>query len=284
MRSDHWSLAAADCHNAGIPYVIATVMATAGSTPRDSGSKLLVTRTDSFDSIGGGRLEFLVIEQARKILEQPGEQQQVRQFPLAAEAGQCCGGSVAILLESFVPEQRPVVLFGAGHVAQALARILPEAGFRLLCVDSRAELLSELPAHPALDTRCSPDPVAEIGALGGNPGVLVMTHDHQLDFELVCMLLRNWRWHSVGLIGSATKAQRFRHRLQRAGLPEELIARLQCPVGLAELKGKRPMEVAVSIAADLMQRQPEPEVHRTSWRDMRRALAEAEAGSSEGPD
>ena len=91
-----WFEALADCEQQGQSYVLLTVMGTAGSVPRNSGSKMLVTLEQQYDTIGGGELEFQLISQARQLLAQGQNSQQLVQVPLAAKAGQCCGGSVQI--------------------------------------------------------------------------------------------------------------------------------------------------------------------------------------------
>ncbi|MFV8816316.1 xanthine dehydrogenase accessory protein XdhC [Haliea sp. E17] len=279
MNRQHWSEAVATLERAGAPYVLATVIATAGSTPRERGAKMVITASDTFASIGGGQLEYLVVEQARETLRRGEATQEIRQFPLAAEARQCCGGSVALLLESFVPALREVCIFGAGHVARALAEILVQTDTRVTCIDNRPELLAEMPAADRLVCRLEDDPVAAIGHLPGHAHMLVLTHDHALDYRLVGALLAQGGWRSLGLIGSETKSLRFRHRLGKDGFSAGQLARLDCPVGVPGVRGKAPMEVAVSIAAALLadgDTQAPASAVQMSWPQMRKTLREVE--------
>jgi xanthine dehydrogenase accessory factor len=82
---------------------------------------------------------------------------------------------------------------------------------------------------------------------------LVMTHDHALDYEIcrAVLLREDAAW--LGLIGSHSKAARFRSRLRRAGFREPTIARMVCPIGVAGVRSKWPAAIAVAIAAQLMQ-------------------------------
>ena len=66
--SMNWQQAVTHCHNAGDPFAVATVISTTGSTPRDGSAKMVVTHATIFDTIGGGQLEFKVIEAAREML------------------------------------------------------------------------------------------------------------------------------------------------------------------------------------------------------------------------
>lgn len=57
----------------------------------------------------------------------------------------------------------------------------------------------------------------------------------------------------VGLIGSATKAARFRRRLSEQGLSAEQVANLVCPIGVSGIQAKQPAAIAIGVAAQLLQ-------------------------------
>ena len=82
---------------------------------------------------------------------------------------------------------------------------------------------------------------------------LVMTHSHQLDLALCEAVLRRGDFAYLGLIGSATKRARFEHRLREGGLDDAALARLTCPIGVPGITGKSPPEIAVAVAAQLLQ-------------------------------
>lgn len=252
IQNTSWSVAAAELERLGQPYAIATVVATSGSTPRSSGTKMVISAEHSYASIGGGQLEFLVVQRARELLLSGLDCQEIKQFPLAAEARQCCGGSVTLMLECFAGLNTPLIVFGAGHVSQALMHIFSNLPYSLTWVDSRAELFESAPSSTNIRRLVLDEPETIVDKLADNAYILVLTHDHALDFRLAQTLLENWRWQFFGLIGSEHKAKRFRARLKSEGIDEELIARMQCPVGMPAVKGKLPMEVAVSIAAKII--------------------------------
>ncbi|KGE03678.1 xanthine dehydrogenase accessory protein XdhC [Pseudohaliea rubra] len=276
LHGGSWATAAAERERCGDAYVLATVLSTAGSTPREAGAKMVITGEDTWASIGGGQLEFLVIQRARALLSAGATVQRVEGMPLGAEARQCCGGSVSVLFEVIRPGVGDVVVFGAGHVARALVPLLAELAFRVRWVDNRPELLASPPV--GVHGECLADPVAAVPTLPDGAEVLVLTHDHELDYRLVHALLNDFRWRRVGLIGSHTKAERFRTRLARDGLAPALIERLECPVGLTSIPGKRPMAVAIAIAAGLLQRSGEADEETgeaLDWRQLRRLLEHA---------
>jgi xanthine dehydrogenase accessory factor len=83
--------------------VLVTVAAAEGSVPREPGAKMLVTRQEQFDTIGGGHLEMRACEIAREMLgmpqSTPGAQRRLERFPLGPRLGQCCGGVVRLAFE-----------------------------------------------------------------------------------------------------------------------------------------------------------------------------------------
>ncbi|MGL5735223.1 MAG: xanthine dehydrogenase accessory protein XdhC, partial [Beijerinckiaceae bacterium] len=143
--------------------------------------------------------------------------------------------------------------FGAGHVAQALVLALAPLPFSVRWIDGRDGVF---PAAVPGSVVCvaSRDPAAEIAQAPADAMVLVMTHSHALDLDIVMAALASQRLGYVGLIGSASKRARFVAQLAKAGLDAATLARLICPVGLPGLPGKEPAVIAASIAADLLMR------------------------------
>ena len=84
--------------------------------------------------------------------------------------------------------------------------------------------------------------------------VLVMSHSHALDFDVVLAALRARRFGYVGLIGSASKKARFVSRMRQAGLGDDDIAPLVCPIGIDGVASKLPAAIAASVVADLLRR------------------------------
>jgi xanthine dehydrogenase accessory factor len=118
-----WLHALVELENNGEPSVLVTVVTARGSTPREAGCKMVVTRETQYDTIGGGNLEFTCVDTARKMLE--GTQGPVlRDFPLGPELGQCCGGHVSVMFEPLRPALTHIALFGAGHIGRALVGLL----------------------------------------------------------------------------------------------------------------------------------------------------------------
>lgn len=246
-----WTDVVAELQRSGEAYVLVTVIGTRGSSPRETGSKMVVTAEHSFDTIGGGHLEYKAIAKARELLLNQQDCQHIEEYPLGATLGQCCGGKVSVLFEHFAERGKDVWLFGAGHVAKAMVPLLAELPLRVHWVDSRAE---QFPEHiPENVEQClTDDPVGELNRATAGSYMLVLTHNHQLDYELTEAALKRADLGFLGVIGSDTKALRFRQRLTHRQFSDADIAKLTCPVGLEQVPGKRPMEVAISIAGQLI--------------------------------
>ncbi len=274
MQSSNWQQAVSQCHEQGEGFTLVTVVGANGSTPREGGSKMVVTSSTSFDTIGGGQLEFMATNKAREFLLQGVALQKLEHIPLSSKAEQCCGGSVTLLFEVYPSAGIRLAIFGAGHVARAVVQVLQDCDTRIDWIDSRAEQFPEnLPAN--VYTHVLDTPEAFVTGMADQTRALILTHDHALDYRLLAKLLDETDVNYVGLIGSDTKAKRFRKRLEHDGFGERDFMRYQCPVGLAGVNGKRPMEVAVAIAAKILSLEPalSKESHRgVSWREIKQAL------------
>ena len=152
--------------------------------------------------------------------------------------------------------------------------MLEELDVRLQWFDTRPDMA------PPGPTPCAAfdDPAAVVDRLDPHQEVLVLTHDHQLDFALITALLSRG-FTRIGLIGSRTKWQRFSARLEAAGFTPDQLGHVRCPVG-AGLPGKQPMAVAVAIVAELLAAAPAPgePLERLSWRQIKESLVRDDGG------
>ncbi|WP_117234980.1 xanthine dehydrogenase accessory protein XdhC [Vibrio maerlii] len=251
VRHSNWLEGARHYQQTGQPYVIATIIAEVGSTPRDTGAKMVIGLDEQFDTLGGGNLEFQVIKKARQSINEGANGASVERFSLASDLGQCCGGAAQVLMEFMQTELPQLVVFGAGHVCQALVKIISDLPCRLTVIDSRREWLTPL-QDQGIQTQLITNVEECIASLDSRSHLVIMTHDHSLDFELTERALERNCFPFIGLIGSMGKKQRFSFRLKEQLSDPQLIEQLTCPIGLPEVGGKLPMQVAVSIAAQLI--------------------------------
>jgi xanthine dehydrogenase accessory factor len=274
-----WFDALHQCQQQGKSYVLVTLLAAAGSTPRNGGTKMLVCDDTAFDSIGGGHLEFEVIKQARNLLLENTITQKVEHYPLSSKLGQCCGGATNVLFEVFTVHTQHIAIYGAGHVSKALVPILAQLPLQISWIDNRQELIHEIAQHTVpsnVKLMESENPADTITMLPTGSWVMIMTHNHQLDFDIVMAALHREDMGFVGMIGSDTKARRFRTRLAHRDFQPQDIQRLVSPVGVLDIPGKRPIEVAVSMAAQLIQllepKKNTPSQQKQAWRDNKQLM------------
>ena len=237
--------------------VLATIVRATGSTPRTVGARMLV-RADgsSFGTIGGGAFEAMVAADAVELLgsEDPGPAVKKYTFTEHGEdaLGMACGGTAEVLLEAAGRGVR-LVIFGAGHVGLALARLARTVGFAPELVDDRPEFC-EVARGAALGPVWACDAAYEAGLPALDPAcyVAVVTRCHRTD-RLALKRVLGQPLRYVGLIGSRRKkAVIFAELAEADGVSPAKLARVHCPIGLP-IGGETPEEIAVSIVAQLLQ-------------------------------
>ncbi|MBF6333026.1 xanthine dehydrogenase accessory protein XdhC [Nocardia transvalensis] len=260
-----WVAAVARLRARREPGVLVTVATVRGHAPRRAGAKLVVGHSETWGSVGGGNIEAVAIDRARELIGTPEAEPELMEFALNDKVTnqhgvQCCGGVVTVLLEP-LPVVPAVAIFGVGHVGLELARILARHNLDLHLIDTRPDQLTEERLGVLADavaqvhvhhTPLLPEEV--LAELPPGTHILIMTHDHAEDAALCDAALRTTDVGSIGLIGSAAKWARFRKRLAtEGGHDDATIDRIKTPIGLAEITGKEPATIAVSVAADLLQ-------------------------------
>jgi xanthine dehydrogenase accessory factor len=241
--------------------IVITVSATKGSVPRDTGTKMFVTASKVFGTIGGGHLEFKAIDIARNMIVESGTRA-IHRFVLGATLGQCCGGVMNLAFEVFDEQAESVesvsvpdfhlVLFGAGHVGRAIVKTLSDIPGAITWVDSREdEFPNDIPAN--VKRICSDEPEFEVDAAGARSYFLVMTHSHALDQALTERILKRNDFAYFGLIGSVSKRRQFERRLLDRGISQAQLTSMRCPIGIAGIVGKEPATIAIAVAAELLQ-------------------------------
>jgi len=237
-----------------------------GSAPRAAGTVMYVSPDSIEGTIGGGRLELIAIEAARKMLA-AGAADRRLDVPLGPEIGQCCGGHVAIGLQRLdgdalrrerekltgtLRERPAVYIFGAGHVGRALAAAASLLPVRTVLVDEREEQLALCQA--SVEKRLTPLPEAEIRGAPPGSAFVVLTHDHALDFIISAEALMRGDAAYVGMIGSRTKRVSFERWCAKSNASVGDTASLVCPIGAAGSGDKRPEVIAAFVAAEVIAR------------------------------
>jgi xanthine dehydrogenase accessory factor len=164
-------------------------------------------------------------------------------------------------VEPILPAPR-LVLFGGGHVAQALAPLARAVGFEVAVCDEEPAFVTpeRFPGAAALVASFDRGEVErELGRLGGEDHVIVLTRDHAVDQAILERLIGDERLGYLGMIGSRGKVGRFKKRLEAKGIAGEAAwARVHAPVGL-DIGAETPAEIAVAIVAELVRHRRAPE-------------------------
>ena len=143
-----------------------------------------------------------------------------------------------------------IAVFGAGHVGSAVVDALSRLDCNIRWVDSRRNIFRDVPRNVrAIE---APQPALEVAAMPPDSFYVVMTHSHALDFDICDRILRRGDALYPGLIGSRTKRRRFEKRWREQGLEQAAIDALVCPIGVDGISGKKPAEIAIAVAAEVL--------------------------------
>jgi xanthine dehydrogenase accessory factor len=253
----------AELARSGMPFVSVTMVEAIGSTPQDTGSKMLVTAAGLHSgTVGGGKVEFKAIQHAQKLLQQSGGAamaHELVEWNLQRDVGMTCGGVVKLFFEAYNHCDWKVAIFGAGHVANAVVQCLAQLDCRTMCIDSRSEWLDKIPNRERLQKICAADLPSQVAGLPADAFVICMTMGHATDRPVLEEIFRQGRdFPYLGVIGSKAKRGVLVRELTAAGYSKEQAESFRCPIGLP-IGTNQPGEIAVSVVAELIQ-------ERDRWR------------------
>jgi xanthine dehydrogenase accessory factor len=165
-----------------------------------------------------------------------------------------CGGEVTFLFELYRPLSWKIAVFGAGHVAQALVRILEPLSCQLSCIDPRPEWINRLPVGKKnISSLVNPNPADTVKTFDAQTYFVVMTQGHATDRPILLEIFSHFpNAPYIGVIGSKVKAIKLRAELKESGISAIALKKLHCPMGLL-IGGNDPHEIAISVAAQLLQ-------------------------------
>lgn len=233
-----------------------------GSSPNKINDFMLVAPKEIFGTIGGGNLEYLVIEESKLMLKNKSKRKKLN-IPLGPGIGQCCGGYVEIILtlhkdtDAAMKDEKvndsfkeDLYIFGAGHIGQALIETIGNLNFNTYLIDSREEYL-KMSVNKDVNYLLSKEPWKVVNKLKDNAYYVVLTHSHEYDLKILNEILTK-KFTFVGLIGSTTKKNRFFKRLTENGHDKNIIKKIECPIGVDIGNSKDPNEIAFSIITRLI--------------------------------
>jgi len=239
-----------------ISFVVCTLLKVQGHAPQDPGAKAIVTEDGLYwGTVGGGKVEARAIEYAKKlILKNDPSIPLVERWNLQTDVGMSCGGAVELLFEKQSSPSWVIAIFGAGHIAQALVRVLALLEAQILCIDNRQEWLEKLPKEQKnLRIIFSDDLPMAIHQVPNHAQCVVMTRGHATDLPVLQKLSQQAQRPYIGVIGSRIKALKIKKDLLSLGVDSSFVHQLHSPMGLSIGNTNQPAEIAVSICAELIQ-------------------------------
>jgi xanthine dehydrogenase accessory factor len=239
---------------AGGSAALATIIGTKGSTPRETGAKMLVREDGTiFGTIGGGCLEGQVIVEAITVIRE--EKPRTFHYDLtgteAAGAGMICGGVLDIYIEPIIPTPT-VFIFGGGHISLFVSKISAMAGFKVAVIDDRAQFASR-ERFPEAEQVIVGEFFLAFPQLKVNRSsyLVIVTRGHAYDREVLAWAL-NTEAGYIGMIGSKKKIRDVYKSLEEKGITREKLQRVHAPIGL-DIGALTPEEIAVSIVGQMIQ-------------------------------
>jgi xanthine dehydrogenase accessory factor len=261
---------------------VATIVSVRGSIPSFKTAKMLVRDDGSIvGTIGGGCVEAEVWQAAREVME--SEKPRTLTFNLNQDpkydTGLVCGGTLDIFVEPVLPPAS-LYIFGAGHVAINLYKVVHNAGFEVTVVDDR-EAYANRERFPEAKDVIAEDFELAMARLSPPESsyIVITTRGHRDDMRVLRWAVQTPAQY-IGMIGSKRKTIAIFRKLTKEGVPTQLFERVHAPVGL-DIGAVTPEEIAVAITAELiaMRRRVERELPHMSWFHRRKESSDAEAES-----
>ncbi len=239
---------------------IASVVSTAGSVPGKEGARLALTDSEINGTVGGVGLEMKVISQLREMLSQANKPcGEVVTYGLNKGAkgyevrplDSLCGGRVTVALEVLIPMPH-ILLMGGGHCAKAIAEACGPLDWKYSVQDSRAEF-ADLEGSVETHHSCPKDFLMneDSSSLSRFSDILLLGHDWKEDEERLLGLLFSGYDGRLGVIGSKSKWNAFTKVALDAGISQEKLDTVNCPIGL-DIGAESPEEIAIAVLAEIL--------------------------------
>jgi len=239
----------------GETIALVTVVEAKGSTPREVGAKMLVNKDSLIaGTIGGGITEARVIEEAQQALREGKGRlltYHLTKEEAALDEGAICGGEMKVFIDVLQPKEE-VLIFGAGHIAVYVSKLMKMIGFKVTVIDDREEFANK-DRFPEADEII----VETIGKALNNikitPAtyIVIVTRGHLKDEEALKSVIKSSAAY-IGMIGSRKKNTTVFQHLEEQGVSAQELKKVHAPIGI-DIGAQTPEEIAVSIIAEIIQ-------------------------------
>lgn len=243
---------AAELESNGEGGALCTIIRSRGSTPRHTGSKMLVyANGDIVGTVGGGEVESRVVREALNSLK-TGSPRLLSYDMLDPNQGDpgVCGGQLEVYVEPIVP-RATLLIIGGGHVGKAVAHLARWLDFQVAVSDDRPEFCTP-EANPDAEA-FYPVKMADLPSvmkINTQTFIVLTTRGGTVDMDGLPALLDSPAAY-IGVIGSRRRWAITRKALLDRGISQEKIDQVHSPIGL-ELNAETPEEIAVSIMAEII--------------------------------
>lgn len=250
--------------------ILINIIKSSGSSPRTSDAMMIAyfdenNNKKTLSTIGGGILEFKVLNDAFTLLEKKSNDK--KNYSLTNEesggVGMLCGGNVEIdfkyinknnkeIIEKLIEEENKknsnVYIFGAGHVSLDLVDILSKLSFNCIVIDDREEFANRFNNAIIVDDY---ENVFNKINITEKDYIIIVTRGHSYDYIVEKNALKTNAYY-IGMIGSSKKIATLHNRLkEEEKYTDEMIKKVHAPIGM-QIGAESTEEIAVSIAAELI--------------------------------
>ncbi|HSH35615.1 XdhC/CoxI family protein [Schnuerera sp.] len=243
------------CLDKNESVAIITIVEAEGSTPRGVGSSMLVDEEGNIleGTIGGGVLEQKARKDAVNYIKK--RQSSLIDYNLDRDSKtgnilpMACGGQVSLFIKVYSSREK-LILAGAGHVAEKIAKMANILGYSITVLDSREERLNDQ-LFPNVENLILGNIVENLKKvdIDHNTFIIIVTHGHKYDQDALEVVLKSNAKY-IGMIGSKNKVKTtFDNLLEKSSSKEDL-SKVYSPIGL-DLGGETPEEIALSIMAEI---------------------------------
>jgi xanthine dehydrogenase accessory factor len=233
----------------GSKAALCTITNTKGSTPRKTGTKMLVYEDGSIKgTIGGGDLEKKVIDEALEVINK--HEASIFKHDLLHQHGMCCGGVIEIFIDPIMKIRR-LFIFGAGHTGQALAKFAYDTGFEVFLIDDRKQYIDGCNVEDVNKMHLEHTAALQALPFDKNTYVVITTYSHQIDRDILAYCVKKDLAY-LGMIGSKRKVNMTKKMFIDSNIgSEEHLAKIHMPIGV-DINAQTPEEIAISILAELI--------------------------------
>jgi xanthine dehydrogenase accessory factor len=214
--------------------------------PRHAGAKMLVLDDGTiFGTIGGGKIELQVIQDALKIKHPTSIH-----YDLTKDLKMSCGGNLDIFFEP-VMNRKKLFVFGAGHTGNALVNLATQFDFDITVIDDRTNFIEQIEGNHAKKICAAYRDAFQQLHFDEETFICILTYSHAVDHEILAHCIHQPHQY-LGMMGSLRKVLMTKQKFIEAGLATEAqLNQVDMPMGI-DIDAEGPEEIAISILAKII--------------------------------